>query len=498
MKSIKKIFALLMSVIMVFSMFSTSILAATDGKITISNTNSTVSMNGHKYTAYKIFDVIYDASKTNYSYSITNEFKSFFNSKGYNTDQQAYDYVANLSGDEQLQILAKELYAAKGAAVGKSVTATSANQAIIDGLDHGYYLVYDEGNSGATSEGEKTVAAAILTTTNPEVTVNLKADAPTMDKKITGVSHSASNEVGSSNTEAVDAQIGEHIQFKLTSKVPDLTGYSSYTYTISDTLSKGLTFDNNVKVMIGANESTTQCTIIPNGQTFTVTIPYSILKANNKGDAIVVTYSATLNKDALVYPDGTNTNTASLKYSNNPNDGSSVENTPSKEVKVYTFQLDITKQNSSGGVLGGAEFTLKNSDGSYIALVKDGVSGKYIVDPSTTGTETNSLIVSDGSGKIFVVGLKAGNYTLTETRAPEGYNLLSEPMVVTIAATYNGEHTELVKVEGNTPVVVNNTGSLLPTTGGIGTTIFVVAGIGIMALAVVLMIMKKKKHGKES
>ena len=486
-KTLKIVFATVLSLVLLMSAIVPAF-AATDGSITITTDNDAVSMQGHTYTAYKIFNVTYDEG--NYNYTIASEFAPYFESLGITSDADAYTYVQQLQDDAALQAFAKDAYTNKGTATGVSATATETNRVVINGLDHGYYLVYDEGSATAATNAEKAVAAIALTTTDPDAEINLKADITELDKTITGVADEATNNSGALDVDAVDAQIGDHIQFRLDSRVPDLTGYTNYTYLITDTMSEGLTNDLNVKVTINGTDVTSQCQVIYNGQTFTAKVPFSVLSQFAKDVPIVVTYSATLNSDAIVYPDGANTNTAKLEYSNNPNTDTTDE-TPEVEVKVYTFTLDVTKINGSGEVLQGAQFVLKDVNGNPVPVtLKDGV---YVVDPDKAATEANATVISDANGKIYVNGLEAGEYTLTETVAPEGYNLLKSPIKVNIVATYDEEVTEVTEVTGNEKTIINRTGSILPSTGGMGTTLFVVGGAVIMLAAVVLLVASKKK-----
>ena len=493
MKLIKKMLAVFVAVLMTLAM-SVTAFAATDGSITITNENDAVSMKGHTYTAYKIFDVTYDSDKKNYDYKVSQEFKAYFDSLGIDNDADAYTYVTQLKNDSELQSFAKDAYTNKGVATGVSKTATEDNRVVIDGLDHGYYLVYDEGNPNASTNAERVVAAIALTTTDPDAEVELKADATKLDKTITGVSDEKSNTPGSMDVDAVDAQIGKHIQFRLDSNVPDLTGYTDYTYVVTDTMSEGLTNDVNVKVTINGSDLTSSCEVVYNGQKFTVKVPYSVLSQFAKDVPIVITYSATLNENAIIYPNGANINTANLEYSNNPNEDTT-DKTPDVEVKVYTFTLDITKVNGKGTPLAGAQFVLKDANGNFVPVsLKD---GRYIVSETLEATEANATVISDENGKIYIDGVQAAQYTLTETVAPDGYNLLKSPIKVNIEATYDDEVTEVTEITGNEKTIINRTGSILPSTGGIGTTVFTVGGLAIILVSAALLVIKRRKNVTE-
>lgn len=467
--------------------------------ITITNSNEAVSMNGHTYKAYKIFDVTVDGG--NYDYTIAEPFTAYFEalnlseSLGEDLDARAYSYVSSISGDEALQAFAKDIYESAGDAAG-SVTSTSATQATITGLAPGYYLVYDEGNASAASNAEKAIANIALTTAAPNAEIVLKASVPTIDKKITGVSDDATNAASADGSDGVSAKINQHVGFQIDSIVPDLTGYTAYTYKVVDTMTEGLTPDQNVKVTIGTDDVTADAEITYDGQVTTIIVPFDTLKEYAKDTPITITYSAKLNANASVYPstDG-NSNEATLEYSNNVDDQTVKVTTPPSEVQIYVFTLDITKTNDKGENLSGAKFTLKDEDGNYIALTSS--EGRYkIADEGVTATEENATVVSDTSGKIYVDGLAEGKYTLTEIEAPENYNLLKDPVEIEIVATYDTDGN-IQSVTGNERTIVNKAGGLLPSTGGIGTYIFTIGGAVIMIVAAAMLISKRKKSVTE-
>lgn len=501
MKKTAKI--IISAVIVIFMLAATSIPAfAETGSITITNSNEAVSMNGHTYKAYKIFDVTYNADKSVYDYTIASPFESYFTALnlsedlGENLDARAYSYVSSISGDAALQAFAKDIYGSKGAAAG-SVTATNPNNAVITGLDNGYYLVYDEGSAAPATNAEKAIANISLTTTDPDATIVLKASVPTIDKKITGVADSASNATSATGEDAVSANINQHVTFQIDSIVPDLTGYTNYTYKVTDTMSDALIPDENAKVTIGSTDVTASSEIVYSGQTMTVTIPFSTFKTGNAGNAfdkdtpIAITYSARVSGDAKVYPSTSgNSNEATLEYSNNVDDHTVKETTPSSKVNVYLFTIDVTKVNDKGQTLPGAKFVLKDNAGNFIPVTL--TSGRYKVSDSAAATEANATVVSDANGKIYIDGLAEGTYTLTETEAPANYNLLKSPVTVTISATYDA-NGEVASLTGNTKTVVNKKGGLLPSTGGTGTVIYTAGGAAVMLGAVIVLAIKRKK-----
>lgn len=496
MKKTARIFLTVVLAVLVLTAMAVPGFAAT-GSITITNSNDAVSMNGHTYKAYKIFDVTYNADKSVYDYKIAPAFVDYFEdlnlaaSLGEDLDARAYSYVSSISGDAALQAFAKDIYGHKGDAAG-SVTANNANNAVISGLETGYYLVYDEGNAAPGNNAEKAIANIALTTTDPDATIVLKASVPTIDKKITGVSDAASNAASATGEDAVSATINQHVSFQIDSIVPDLTGYTNYTYKVSDTMSDALIPDQNAKVTIGSDDVTSSSTIVYSGQTMTITVPFSVLKTYAKDTPITITYSARVSADAKIYPDATgNSNEATLEYSNNVDDLTIKETTPPSEVKIYLFTIDVTKVNDKNEKLEGAKFVLKDSSNNYIPVVLS--SGRYKVSDTLAATEANATVISDANGKIYIDGLAEGTYTLKETEAPANYNLLKDPVTVTIAATYDADGN-CTAVTGNTKTVVNKAGGLLPSTGGMGTIIFVVSGIVVMLAAVVVLAAKRRKE----
>ncbi len=526
---VRIIAAAVLTLFIIFSMAIPS-LAADDGTITINNTNDAVSMKGHTYKAYKIFDVAYDnaATPTDFDYTISAPFKSYFQQKfpgltGVDLDAKAYDYIASMDGDhDALQAFARELYngyiaiatGTDAVAAAGSVKSTSAKSAVIGGLAPGYYLVYDEGNPSAADNAEKAIANVALTTASPNATINLKASVPTLDKKITGVSDSASNASSATGEDIVSAQIGQHVGFQLDSIVPDLTGYTNYIYKVKDTMDSGLKPDKNAKVTIGTDNVTNheKCHIVYDGQVMTVTIDFDLLKEYAKDTPITITYSATVDTDANVYPsaDG-NGNEAQLEYTNNITDETLTETTPGSTVSVHLFSIDITKVNAKNEALAGAKFTIQDASGKYIPVSKEGTRYKVVAATATdaaTGTDATATdatatdatatdaeaatVESDANGKIYVDGLAEGTYTITEIEAPEGYNVLKNPVVITITAEYDAEG-KCTSVSGNTATIVNKAGGLLPSTGGIGTYIFTIGGAVLMITAAFILIYRKKK-----
>ena len=402
----------------------------------------------------------------------------------------------------------------------------------------GYYLVYGTADSADPKSDDTDIVAAIaLTSTDPAGLVNPKVDAPPLNKEITAVAE-GNDEVDDAlldkDGKAAVAKVGSTVSFKLTSMVPDLRGYDDYTYIISDTMTAGLSFTgtdtkdviNGMVVKIGTTTLTLNntndkakytLTHAVDSKSFTLTIPYSTLAEFDKGTDITVEYNATVNSNALTY-DYEN-NTASLKYSSNPYEDET-NHTPDKKVYVLDLNLDVLKVDGSNTAttLDGAKFKLYRlaSDGTTKEFYKWDTTNNVV----TWVAEANADVFetdTDGNLKQQVRGLDKGTYYLLETEAPKGYNLLSEAVEVVISAeegtdkvtysaTYGGEDATMTNGEVNlataqaeaqpvaTGTIENNSGAELPSTGGIGTTIFYVIGAILVLGAGILLVTRRRMN----
>lgn len=492
MKNMKKFASVLVAIVLVLAMSVPAFAAGTwTGTITI-NSAANVSVDGKTFGAYKILDAEAvneaDLSK-GVIYTIPAAMQSFYDTKFGGDDGSATieEVVAALDAikddSDALQAFAKEaLAAAKTADITPATAIGADDKAVFNDLPFGYYVIEDKG--AATP-----ISALMLKTTSEEITI--KADKPSIEKKIDGDTD------GDVTTEGLvdynTAAIGEKVPYVLTSKVPDMTGYTSYTYTVTDTFSAGLTFNNDVKVTIGGNDYT-DFTVVEDGQTVTIKFNNFIDLKDQAGDEIKITYSATVNENAIVGVEG-NPNKVDLEYSNNPNDSASTDKTPEDTVYTYVVDLVINKVDENNAPLAGAEFEVKDSKGTVIA----------------TGT-------SDETGKVTftwtegIKGLKDGEtYTIVETEAPAGYTKaadieftvtcndptdisvsancewVSDNKAVTFTITETADADDYFEA-----TIVNKTGSLLPETGGMGTTMFYVLGSLLVVGAAILLVTKKR------
>lgn len=548
MKTIKRSLALLLAVVLVLAL-SVCAFAAENYSITVTNSNTSVSINGNTYRAYKIFDATY--SGDNVAYTVSADFAGFsYNNK---TGDALIEYLGTLTDNsEELDAFAKAALAyASDNNIAPAGTAKASDESATIALSApGYYLV----TGTATAPDNQTVTAACsLTTAKPTAEVTPKVDAPSIDKKIVE---------GDKKVDANTASIGDAVNYAITSKVPSMQGYIKYYFVIQDTLSKGLTFNDDLSITIDGTplvkdtDYTLTATKNSDGTTSLEIVFKNFIQYKDRaGKDIIVKYSATLNQDATLDPVAGNPNKVKLIYSNNPNEtGEGIDKpnptdpfgeTPESETKTYVTGVKLTKVDSkdSSKTLTGAKFQIKGtgmkvvlvnkeifkaSDSGTYYMLKDGTytteapseatkdqydstTKKYekvtVVDKTTVPTEINATGYVGENGVLTFEGLGAGTYEITEIIAPQGYNLLKEPITLIITAnsvTLNG-CTWTVTADGEelaagidflyALTVKNNSGIELPSTGGIGTTIFYIVG-SLLAVGAVILLVTKKRMGK--
>ena len=437
------------------------------------------------------------------------------------------------------------LAVAFAAVVGKHLTAvkrgTYANGEIT-GLDDGYYLVQDASDSpsgtGETNSGAKT-RFILKVAGGGNVNVTAKSSAPSVikkvkedDKTVTGAVTVGAYTANAQYNDVADYCIGENVPFELISTMPSTyDDYTSYFYQFTDTLASNFTLNTNsiaVKVVNADGETpltATDYTVSSQDESgkFTITInDTKKITSIKKDSTIVVDYNATLNDTAEIGLPGQE-NKVDLTYSNNPNytgDGASTPEgdkgkTPEDKVIVFTYELDVTKYLGNEETKADAEdgtkagFKLGNADGSKWATVDGNLRITGWVDDVAAATE----VTTDATGIFKFIGLDDGKYTLRETTTPTGYNTMAD-LTLTIGATtannqvWSGTASDALSaikltmnstnidgdvdkgnVEGS---IINQKGSSLPSTGGIGTTMFYVGGGVLVAGAGVLLITKKR------
>lgn len=467
MKSVKRISSLLLALLMILTMSVTTFAAGTTetkGTITIDNP-----LEGQTYTAYKIFDVVY--SGDNYSYTIDSDSAWFETVRTYAVGGSKGLKLTQVTGTTTYIVETESTFSApnfsnvlKAAVGGKHGTelAVESGKASAKDLDLGYYFVTS--TSGALCN---------LTTTNPEVTIHDKNDVP-FEKKV----------------DKSSADVGNTVTYTITGKVPEYEAFTTYTYKITDGMSKGLTFNKNVTVTVGGEDKTSECTpaydVEGNANKFTVSIP--VKDKNYKvGAEIKVTYTATLNEKAIA---AISNNKATLTYSNNPTNSLEKGTIKLPETKVYSSNIVIDKYETGeqSKKLSGAEFVLYKKDGSVKKYYKCNETTKKV--EWVAENEEPTKITTDDKGAASFEGLADGTYYLEETKAPAGYNPLSGPREITVTGDNNDATKLIIKAE-----VANSTGTILPSTGGMGTTFFYVIG-GIFVLASVVLLITRKRMEK--
>ena len=339
-------------------------------------------------------------------------------------------------------------------------------------LDNGYYLVRNVANS---QEGEgQFYTLHVVKVVNGTLTIVPKGDAPEVEKDV----------------DKTDINIGDTVTFTLTATMPStFDGYESYKVVFHDTMYKGLTYNNDATVSVDGFTTTTG-TDDDGNTTITITNEDVLVNDVETGDTITVTYTATLNAEAIIGTAG-NPNKVKLEYSNNPN-GEGYGETPEKEVKVYTWDMGVLKyaDNDKTKVLEGVKFILLNADKTKIAKVANGelVSWDDFDDETVIA---DYELTTGADGKIAIAGLASGNYLLRETQELPGYNKLTADVAATVDGKTDGTYVTYVAE------VNNQSGATLPETGGIGTTLFYVIGGLLVAAAVVLLIAKKRMASAE-
>ena len=395
----------------------------------------------------------------------------------------------------------------------------------------GYYLIVDTSSFSSSADGDSYHAYnSFLLKVNKDhycVQITPKVVKPTVEKEVydndDGSSSGDNNGWGSS----ADHAINEEFQFRLIATLPASENngraydyYNEYAVLFNDTLSNGITYDRLDSVVIKSKGDTYDITDdnlkynvdvrhLESDHSFVVSIPDVKTCVEdpgfnlNNGATITVTYTAHLNENAAVNGSAENKNSVRLQYSNNPRpDGEywGYTPTPESEVYVYTYQLNNTKraETENGTPLPGAGFRLY-SDADYKNEVKLYQDGEFYY-PIKDATDKNKEAVemkSAANGQFNVKGLDAGTYYLKETTTPADFTPCSVIPPVTITANHNGNHVELDSSKLYTTIINNKAGGItLPSTGGIGTTLFYVVGGGLMVAAIVLLVTKKRMENK--
>ena len=491
MKRVKRVLALLAAFALVLAMAVPAFAA-----------NITINGTGKNYKAYKLLNATVSGTGADkkISYTVNEKYTEILKAATSVTDaKNIIKAIENKTDAAAIRSFANDVYAKiKAAKTTEDYTSTGKN---FTDVDKGYYLIVE---TELNDEAETYSLVMLNTADQDNVTVDSKEESPTFEKKIKEKNDSTGDVTGWQD--GADYDINDAVPFKLQGTVPQNYGaYNTYKYVFHDEMSSGLTFNaSSVVVKVDENTITSGYSVVTTGlkDGCTFEIQFDDLKKISEvkaGSTITVEYDATLNENAVIGSAG-NPNQAKLEYSNNPY-GDGTGKTPWDKVIAFTYQLVANKVDKDGAPVVGAGFTLykwSNEQDKYVAV----------------GSEIKGVTTFNFKG------IDAGKYKLVESTVPDGYTK-AEDLVFTVVATYDTEDLEpkfgtltikdgnkvISEGEGNvftvnlaagsfTTNVVNLTGTTLPSTGGMGTTVFYVVGGGLMAVAVVLLVTKKRMENK--
>ncbi len=470
MKKTKKIFALLLALVMTLTMsvatFAANGTNSDNGTITIND-----AVPGQEYSIYQILVLeSYDTDAGAYSYKAADGWNTFLSAQNtyVNVDSQGYVTWVGATDDATVAAFAKvalayaeenNISAADTQTAPEATGGETYSTVNFTGLNLGWYLV-------DTSVG----ALCSLDTTKPDATIDEKNEVPTVEKEVV-------------DEDGNDPSVGEDVNFKIT--ITAQPGAESYV--LHDQMSDGLELvANSVAVSVGGSELGSENNYEVNynptdGCDFEITFTQSYLDTISEATDIVIEYSATITEDAVIGTDPV-TNKAILDYG----DENEVE---SETTKTYVYYFDLVKTNTDNKLINGAEFKLYESEDGVTPINFVFQDGAYRVATSEDETTTDTIIVSDGM--VRIIGLGAGEYYLEETKAPDGYNKLNSRVRVTVnannAATINDGTYESGGVE-----VENRAGSLLPSTGGMGTTVIYILGAALVLGAGIVLVVRRR------
>lgn len=494
MKTIKRSIALVLAMILTLAM-SVTVFAAPNADQNTFSLTLNKAVKGHTYEAYQILSGDLSADKATLSNIKWGEGIKAEGQTALGGDAAGYAKkladMGNNSSElkEQAQIIGANLASAAGSV---TVTDPDANN-VISGLKPGYYLIKDKDNS---LKGQESYTEFILHITD-DVKANVKADVPSVEKKVKDT-----NDTTGDTTEwqdSADYDIGDDVPFQLTATLANnIESYKTYSLKFNDTLSKGLDYNNDAVIKLGDKDVTSYFTpsYDETAKTLTFTCDDILAFGAKNSDKIVVEYTAKLNENAVIGAAG-NPNTVYLDFSNNPNNGGEGDRgkTPEDKVIVFTYKLTVNKVDKENKPLTGAEFSLFKK-----------VNGKDEL------VEVKKILSTNAEGTVFgFTGLDDGTYVLRETKTPDRYNSI-EDQTFTISAEHdeNSDDPKLTALTGDVASgsiiklgvmlengelstdVVNNKGSVLPSTGGAGrVAIYVIGAILVIGGGIVLVTKKR-------
>ena len=494
MKTIKRSIALVLAMILTLAMCVTVFAAPNADQNTFSLTLNKA-VKGHTYEAYQILSGDLSADKATLSNIKWGEGIKAEGQTALGGDAAGYaKKLADMGNNSkelkaQAQIIGANLASASG-----SVTVTDPDaKNVISNLKPGYYLIKDKDDS---LQGQESYTEFILHVTD-DVEANVKADVPSVEKKVKDTNDTTGDTTGWQDS--ADYDIGDDVPFQLTATLANnIESYKTYSLKFNDTLSKGLDYNNDAVIKLGDKDVTSYFTpsYDATAKTLTFTCDDILAFGAKNSDKIVVEYTAKLNENAVIGAAG-NPNTVYLDFSNNPNNGGEGDRgkTPEDKVIVFTYKLTVNKVDKENKPLTGAEFSLFKK-----------VNGKEEL------VEVKKILSTNAEGTVFgFTGLDDGTYVLRETKTPDGYNSI-EDQTFTISAKHdeNSDDPKLTALTGDVASgsiinlgvmlekgelstdVVNNKGSVLPSTGGAGrVAIYVIGAILVLGGGIVLVTKKR-------
>lgn len=517
MKKLKKFLAMMISMVMILSMATASFATpAQSGNLTVTLQGGNKLPDGESHTVrlYKLLNLdSYSGDK--YSYSLNEDYKETIKTILNCSENEIIGKIAAYKDKgEDIKRFAKkfeENYKG-GKCTTANITAPS-DRTTVSQLEPGYYLIVLDNASQINP---------VITTVNGDATINLKEEAPSIDKKA----------FDKDGKPATDVQIGDIVTYTITTTIPK----KFTTYKITDTLSKGLNFVNfdgtditvpgtlkiNVKLrdkgqLEGGTDITDTCGIVADvaknqeqKEKMTIDLKDYINKEETQrdyiGKTLIITYKAKVNAEAQV----TEKNSAKLEYGNNPD---KTITTKPEEVKTPTFPVHIKKTDKANktSFLSGAEFELYPDNGGQAgttAIKVIGSGGVYKINPNQSEEPGNIKLVTideiktknfdkTGGYNLVINGLKAGTYWLRETKAPDGYNLLKNDIKITVTNNKDGSYEiskDDIKAEKNIITIENTSGVHLPETGGTGTLILTAVGVLLVTVAMIRFMRRKQEN----
>ena len=502
--AVKKIAAVLASACLIVSMLATTVMAkpaitGTKGSLQI-NAKEGDKLDGYTFDLYKVADIRVEADGQ-MTYEVTDKYKTALEGK-------------ELSDQTAVETNLKAISAASKSdtATATQTAATGATSVTFSDVAIGYYLVKvtaPEGAASTTGDFLVSIPSTLENGTELNYDVKVTVKTSTMDIQKKG------EVVGKTDDKTVN--VGDTINYTLTMKVPDTTGYDSYVYKITDEMTKGLHFNNDIKVTVGTDKAViaeSNYTVTSTSGTDGATVVVVDFdknynwKKHTAGNPLYVTYTATVTKEAITTGTDGVSNTAKLEFSNKPGSagtGTTGETPAPEKPTFYTFNIKVDKQFNPEPAVDAykkVSFTLKDKNNDIVKLAKTGTDdGAYIADGNGTVTE----LKLNSEKKLTVSGLAAGTYFLDETSTVDGYNLLKSAIKIVITpkykdgkldgyettTTYKPDETNTATVE-----VLNKKGFTLPSTGGQGMVALVAAGICLMAAMAALMVsyMRKRRN----